>query len=258
MNKLKQATTIIALCALSFLIGRYSSVENTKQIQENDATALNDELGLLNDNAILPPKLDDKPPMQNAKSPQVSGESLSIKESLYKALQTNDELARENDQLEKQIEKLKLDYQLLDASFTMAKAKLEQNQIGFESVPLEKLQEVVNSPIAELVAGSPLSRDVFNHASQAQDFEWASVMEQRISDFFITHELNYAFRLDKVTCKKTSCDILGYELEQESVDVMLEDIIKEPWWSFKHRSKFRSPPSAEGTVFYMLLKNSFS
>jgi hypothetical protein len=86
-------------------------------------------------------------------------------------------------------------------------------------------------------------KELADFAQEERDFEWAIQMEQRISDFIVTHELAYTVELVTVECKSTSCQIAGYEEEAGTFGDIINKLKEEPWFELNSSSSFSSSTS---------------
>jgi hypothetical protein len=139
-----------------------------------------------------------------------------------------------------------------------AELELSKNGLSVDKLSLADIKDIVRSPFAEVIATSPGSMsDLAEYAKEKRNIEWAIQMEQRISDFIVTHELSYAVTLDKVECKSQTCQIAGFDKEDDSFSKIIEDLDRESWFELKGGSTFSGWPSDNGKMFYSIKKKNF-
>lgn len=61
------------------------------------------------------------------------------------------------------------------------------------------------------------------------DTQWAYEVEQKVRDYFATHENAANQNLSSVSCKTSICEIRGFELEPETVNAIINTMAMQSW-----------------------------
>lgn len=91
---------------------------------------------------------------------------------------------------------------------------------------------------------------------ESEDHEWSIIMEQHISDFFVTHDFADKVKLDAVTCKQTICEIRGFEFENEAWGRVMSDMRNQSWWNFVSSHSTTQNNKEFGMFFYSLISKT--
>ena len=91
---------------------------------------------------------------------------------------------------------------------------------------------------------------------EPEDHEWSIIMEQHISDFFVTHDLADKVKLVAVTCKQTICEILGFELENKAWGKVMSNIRNQSCWNFISSHSTTQNNKEFGMYFYSLISKT--
>lgn len=91
---------------------------------------------------------------------------------------------------------------------------------------------------------------------ESEDHEWSIIMEQHISDFFVTHDFANKVKLDAVTCKQTICEIRGFEFENEAWGRVMSDMRNQSWWNFVSSHSTTQNNKEFGMYFYSLISKT--
>ncbi|MGB3726852.1 MAG: hypothetical protein WA981_13875, partial [Glaciecola sp.] len=174
----------------------------------------------------------------------------------------NADLQQRLDDINEKARKQKVDLQFKIASLQTrlmeAEMVLSQNNLSIKRLSLDELKEHIPSPFAEIIASSPGGiNDIAEFITQEKDLEWALHMQQRISDYIVTHPLSYAVSLHSVECRTLSCQILGFDKKDNSFSTIMSDIKLEPWFDLRLVSSSSGYPTEQGKMYrsIMELKN---
>lgn len=125
---------------------------------------------------------------------------------------------------------------------------------AMSEIALSEVEKVLPPPFANLIAASKGSVvDRFQQLeSETIDYEWAPLMEQRITDFISMHQLSGGIQLQAVRCKSSLCEIRGFELEDRSWSQILSNMQAQPWWQFDSSHSSGKTSAEFGQFFYMV------
>jgi hypothetical protein len=183
-----------------------------------------------------------------------------------------DEVIAENERLKEEITSLKkqgerdkkeitkITERYIDAQTSLIAAEMELSVNGLSVIKLslEQIKEIIPSPFADGLASLPTSKkELAKYAQEERDIEWAVAMEQRISDFIVTHELSYAVELVKVECKSTACQIAGFDTEEDNFPKIIDSLREEPWFELPFATSYSNTSEGRKT-FYSIIKKNMS
>ncbi|WP_192022051.1 hypothetical protein [Shewanella sp. WPAGA9] len=78
--------------------------------------------------------------------------------------------------------------------------------------------------------------------SETIDYDWATDIQTRISDFFKLHPYVDNLKEFKVTCKSNTCEIWAFTQEASGLMPIFRDLVSEPWF----RNGFKLPVEYSG------------
>ncbi|MBT1446245.1 bZIP transcription factor [Shewanella sp. JM162201] len=160
--------------------------------------------------------------------------------------QTIANLSRENHYLKAELDEI-----------TAEQSKPPSSNPANEDVHAVSEQEAelnLPAPFSGLMANKKgMIAELFNTLqTEPKDDAWAVVMEQRISDFILTHAQSGEVAIEAINCKKTSCEIRGFELTPKGLDKIYEDMVAESWWTFSSTAAAHGKSAQYGEYFYLL------
>lgn len=126
-----------------------------------------------------------------------------------------------------------------------------------KALTADEVADYLEPPFDVFVIGKSgtIANDYRAFIKEPRETDWAYTMEQQISDFMLMHELSQQIKLDGVVCRQHSCEIRVFELQDNIVNTMLNDMRKQPWWNF--RGTHASSQSNDGnTLFYILINKA--
>ena len=105
----------------------------------------------------------------------------------------------------------------------------------------QQVDAVYDEPFASYInkTSGPLKEDLHALNSEPVDEEWASLMETRINDFFVTHPNAHQVDLQLVECRTYRCQIgvVVVDAEGKPWKRIFDAMTLEPWFNFmKHVS----------------------
>jgi hypothetical protein len=127
-------------------------------------------------------------------------------------------------------------------------------------ISLEEVKKHIPEPFAGLVANSSIyiTEDFTKLYEAEADFDWGPQMEQRVSDYIVTHQHASAVQLQSVTCRANICEIRGFPIDPALWrDNLLSEMATQPWWDFNSTSSMSGSSTVNGedtTYFYLLAK----
>ncbi|HEY0921152.1 hypothetical protein [Rheinheimera pacifica] len=169
--------------------------------------------------------------------------------------------AAETEQLKSRVALLEQELALKQQYTTMGFTATNQGQ-GVASrypdklsvISLEQAKQYVPEAYAELLSVSKGSIvDGFNKLhTESIDYDWAQLMEQRITDYVTFHTNASTVQLQSVLCKSSLCEIRGVELEDWAWNQIWSDMQREEWWQFRVSHAANREDSGIGKIFYTL------
>lgn len=122
------------------------------------------------------------------------------------------------------------------------------------TITLAEVLPSLPQPFANLVANAKGSVvDRFKQVeSEAIDYDWAPLMEQRIADFIATHALSTEVQMQAVRCKSKICEVRGFEKAAQSWNQIQSSMQAQPWWGFTSTHSSSSHTEEFGQYFYMV------
>lgn len=158
--------------------------------------------------------------------------------------------------LERNYEELvtRLDVKENDYLSNIEPEKIEESIQPRSSITLAEVEPYLPEPFANTVSESKGTVvDLFKKLQAEEvDYDWAVEMEQKIKDYFVTHDLAGEVNLQSVNCKKTICEIRGFEKSNNVVGVIISGMHTQVWWNFNGSHKSTGSNEKDGLFFYML------
>lgn len=160
-------------------------------------------------------------------------------------------------QMRIQVEKASKDHQALVEKLHMAKMMMEKQGVNANSISEHDTRQHLPSPFAEVVFNSlgALPGAFKDLIAQEQDYQWATLMQQHISDFHLTHQLSNQINLQSVICKTSMCEIRGFQETDKVQNVIMSEMSKQPWWQFNSTYSTSASTKEHGKYFYVLVSN---
>lgn len=255
MNKKSSFITLVLVALLGFALGRVSIATKFSEPSKPDVL----ELSQINTEQNVRTK--DKSKQKDYIRLMPNGEVETLNEP------SSIEPSPQDITLENKYKALEAKYDALigeKADLLKRLATLQANNNVNTNLPVrvkltkEDVSDVLSAPFDDFVlsSGNSLSTKFKQLQTQKQDVEWALEMQQRIADFFITHEYGYAVELRGVNCKQSMCDIRGFEREAKSLNKVMRSIRAETWWAFNSTHSSSRSDKEYGQFFYMIVSNS--
>lgn len=170
------------------------------------------------------------------------------------------QLVKENNALKIALERQKVslkNYVALRMELSEANTLLEQNNIEREDQVSTDLEEIEPKEFAPFVETSvDVEEKIKIMQDQPESDDWAFLKEQQINDFFITHERSTQLNLRSVKCKSASCEVQGFELDEDSFSTVMDDIMTQPWWSFRSSISTSRISGKQGKFFYLIVSET--
>ncbi len=120
-------------------------------------------------------------------------------------------------------------------------------------ISLQQAQSFLPEPFASLMAkqqGRVI--DYLNqHQAEEIDGEWAYEVEQKVRDYFASHENAAQVKLSSVSCKTSICEIRGYQYEPERFIEIYNSMASQSWWRYGSSYSFQGGDKQD-TYFYLL------
>ncbi|WP_395339416.1 hypothetical protein PN836_014485 [Ningiella sp. W23] len=147
-------------------------------------------------------------------------------------------------------------YANLEVKFKQAQNMLEQQGQKLESISEEEAKAILPEPFASVLARSTGTMvETFKELqTQEEDYDWALMMQQKISDFFITHELSDRVSVQSVICKKSICEIRGFEAQRDIASQVMSAMSAQPWWTFNSTHSSTGDDEEFGRYFYVIAR----
>lgn len=143
-------------------------------------------------------------------------------------------------------------------SFYAAEPNVSRQAEQPSQVTEEEVAQHLSAPFDSVILNARGSMvDKFRQLhEESEDHEWSIIMEQHISDFFVTHDLADKVKLDAVTCKQTICEVRGFELENEAWGRVMSDMRNQSWWNFVSSHSTTQNNKEFGMYFYSLISKT--
>ncbi|MBF7071829.1 hypothetical protein ISG33_00265 [Glaciecola sp. MH2013] len=145
-------------------------------------------------------------------------------------------------------------YQRLQKHYNDAISMLDAQGLSRETISIEDVKKEVPSPFAEVVAsssGTVVENFKKLHAME-EDYDWGVQMQQKISDFFLTHELSDQIRLQSVSCKQNLCEIRAFQDTDKIFGQVMSVMSAQPWYSFNSVHSSSSNSEQYGNYIYAM------
>lgn len=182
-------------------------------------------------------------------------ELLSTSIKLEQLIERNETLEKE---LEEQIFTATQRYERLASQFNIAQGMLNKEGKKLETMSEEEAIKLLPQPFAGLV--SKMSGSIIGKFKQLQtqekDYEWADLIEQQITDHYISHEYSYAISLQSVICKQNICEIRGFQKEDKLHNLIMNELSRKPWWKFNSSHSSSGDEGDYGKYFYTIVSKS--
>lgn len=143
-------------------------------------------------------------------------------------------------------------------SFYAAESNVSRQAEQPSQVTEEEVAQHLSAPFDSVILNARGSMvDKFRQLhEESEDHEWSIIMEQHITDFFVTHDLADKVKLDAVTCKQTICEVRGFELENEAWGRVMSDMRNQSWWNFVSSHSTTQNNKEFGMYFYSLISKT--
>lgn len=145
-----------------------------------------------------------------------------------------------------------LDGLTADHNSTNDKSSSDQNK--FEGIP-ESHHSLLSRPQSMAKATYELHDDLVN---EQEDISWATMKEQQINHFLMTHKDSSQYIIHRVECRSSLCEIIGTEHPSER-DVWSEvtgQMRNQAWWEFIGSHTTSSTDSSGNLLFVTILQRS--
>jgi hypothetical protein len=111
---------------------------------------------------------------------------------------------------------------------------IESSSNKYASMTIEAAEAILPKPYSDMVAstGGMMIELLQKHLKDEFDYNWASNMEQKFTDFIYMHPLSSGIELQSIRCKTSTCELIIVELEGFTWDRISHDMSKQDWYSF--------------------------
>jgi len=198
---------------------------------------------------------------------KIASEELnSVQESNAARVEKIEDLQRIIKKLKEELNKAKKNLRKkgLQVENFLNEADRSQVDIKKQSTSEEKHTDKITKAAAELALPKPFSNffvdatgrraEEFNRfQNETQDYDWAYLMEIQIKDFMTIHYEAGNIDVQSVKCKTTTCEITGFESEEQKAQIILRDMREQDWWEFRNTSSSSSQSTEFGQYFYVSL-----
>ncbi len=121
------------------------------------------------------------------------------------------------------------------------------------TISKEEAQQRLPKPFSNALVGrsGTFVKNYDDFHQETRDYDWALLMENNIKDFITMHEMNADVRLEAVSCKTNTCEIMGFEYKDKIWEFVFAQMRLQDWWQFQgiHSS---STSNGKKSYFYVL------